>query len=129
MPHFVIEHSGNLDEVDFARLVETVRIAAIETGVFPVGGIRVRTHRADACAIADGKPDYAFIDMVLKMGKGRDLAARKRAGAQVFEALSRFLDPVFASRRIALSFAIQEIDADLNWKRNNIHDALTAPRG
>jgi 5-carboxymethyl-2-hydroxymuconate isomerase len=74
MPHFVIEHSGNLDEVDFAGLVETVRIAAIETGVFPVGGIRVRTHRADETAIADGKPDYAFIDMVLKMGKGRDLA-------------------------------------------------------
>jgi 5-carboxymethyl-2-hydroxymuconate isomerase len=123
MPHFVIEHSRNLDEVDFPRLAEVVRVAAIETGVFPVGGIRVRTHPAEVCIIADGKPEYAFIDMVLRMGKGRDVETRKRAGAQVFEALSRFLDPVFARRKIALSFEIQEVE-DLNWKRNNIHDAL-----
>ncbi|WP_239510397.1 hypothetical protein, partial [Klebsiella pneumoniae] len=39
-------------------LVEAVRVAAIETGVFPLGGIRVRTHRAVHAAIADGEPAH-----------------------------------------------------------------------
>lgn len=127
MPHFTIEYSGNLDaEVDFAALVETVRKAAAETGVFPIGGIRVRTHRCDHCAIADGDPRHAFVAMVLDLGAGRDHAAKKRAGAHVFEALSKALDPVFARRTVGLTFFIREIDAELSWKRNNIHDALKA---
>lgn len=127
MPHFVIEYSGNLDgEVDFAGLVETVRKSAAETGVFPVGGIRVRTHRADCWAVADGDPRHAFIAMVLDLGAGRELAAKRRAGAHVFEAMSTFLDPLFARRTVGLTFSIREIDPELSWKRNNIHDALKA---
>jgi 5-carboxymethyl-2-hydroxymuconate isomerase len=125
MPHFVIEYSGNLEsEIDWAGLVETVRQAAVETGVFPIGGIRVRTHRCDHWAIADGDPRHGFIAMVLDLGAGRDLAAKKRAGAHVFDAMSKALDPLFARRTVGLTFSIREIDAQLSWKRNNIHDAL-----
>lgn len=125
MPHVVIEYSANLDGlVDFDALVEAVRVAAIETGVFPLGGIRVRTHRADHAVIADGDPAHAFVDATLKMGAGRDLETRRRAGAHVFAALSRALDPAFAKTTVALSFEIQEVHPDLNWKRNSIHEAL-----
>ena len=41
MPHFTIEYSANLDaRTDMTELCEVVRRAAVETGVFPVGGIR-----------------------------------------------------------------------------------------
>jgi 5-carboxymethyl-2-hydroxymuconate isomerase len=125
MPHFTLEYSGNLDaRVDISKVVEVVRKAAIETGVFPIGGIRVRAISCEHYAIADGNPDLGFIAMVLRLGEGRDLPTRQKAGEHVFKALSSFLDPVFAQSKFALSFDIQINDKEMSWKRNNIHEAL-----
>jgi 5-carboxymethyl-2-hydroxymuconate isomerase len=85
MPHFTIEDSANLDaRVDMGAVVELVRKAAVESGVFPLGGIRVRAIRCEHYAIADGRPDLGFLDMVLRLGEGRDLATRKKAGEHIF---------------------------------------------
>jgi 5-carboxymethyl-2-hydroxymuconate isomerase len=125
MPHFTIEYSANLDErVDMNSVVELVRKAAVETGIFPLGGIRVRTVRCEHFAIADGNPHLGFLDMVLRLGEGRDLATRKKAGEHIFKALSAYLDPVFAGSKFALSFDMQINDKETSWKRNNIHEAL-----
>ena len=127
MPHFTLEYSANLDaRLDMAEVCEIVRKAASETGIFPIGGIRVRAIRCEHYAIADGKPGYGFLAMLLRLGEGRDLAARKTAGEHVFKALSTHLDPVFADSKFALSFDMQINDAATSWKRNNIHDALKA---
>ncbi|CCE01446.1 5-carboxymethyl-2-hydroxymuconate Delta-isomerase [Bradyrhizobium sp. STM 3809] len=127
MPHFSIEYSANLDAYIRMDLVcEVVRKAASETGIFPIGGIRVRAIRCEHYAIADGKPDAAFLAMLLRLGEGRDLPARQKAGEHVFKVLSDYLDPVFASTKFALSFDMQINDAATSWKRNNIHDALKA---
>ena len=127
MPHFTIEYSANLDErLDMAEVVDVVRKAAVETGIFPLGGIRARAIRCEHFAIADGRPAYGFLDMVLRLGEGRDLATRKKAGEHIFKALSAHLDPVFAQSKFALSFDMQINDKETSWKRNNIHDALKA---
>ena len=127
MPHFTIEYSGNLDRhVDMGAVVELVRKAAVETGIFPLGGIRVRAIRCEHFAIADGQKIFSFLDMVLRLGEGRDLATRKKAGEHVFKVLSAHLDPVFAQTRFALSFDMQINDKETSWKRNNIHEALKA---
>ena len=63
--------------------------------------------------------------MVLRLGEGRDLATRKKAGEHIFKALSAYLDPVFANEtKFALSFDMQINDKETSWKRNNIHEAL-----
>lgn len=125
MPHFTLEYSANLDGlVDMGATVEMVRKAAVETGIFPLGGIRVRAIRCEHYAIADGRKNYGFLDMVLRLGEGRDLATRKKAGEHIFKALSAHLDPVFANSKFALSFDMQINDKETSWKRNNIHDAL-----
>jgi 5-carboxymethyl-2-hydroxymuconate isomerase len=125
MPHFTIEYSANLDgRVDMGAVVELVRKAAVETGIFPLGGIRVRTVRCEHYAIADGNPHLGFLDMVLRLGEGRDLPTRKQAGEHIFKALSAHLDPVFKETKFALSFDMQINDKDTSWKRNNIHEAL-----
>lgn len=125
MPHFTIEYSANLDErLDIGTVCEVVRKAAVETGIFPLGGIRVRAVRCEHYAIADARHDYGFLDMMLRIGEGRDLPTRKKAGEHVFQVLSRHLDPVFAASKFALSFDMQINDKDTSWKRNNIHDAL-----
>lgn len=125
MPHFTIEYSANLDQrVDMAAVVELVRKAAVETDIFPLGGIRVRAVRCEHFAIADGNRNLGFLDMVLRLGEGRDLATRKKAGEHIFKALSAYLDPVFANSKFALSFDMQINDKETSWKRNNIHEAL-----
>jgi 5-carboxymethyl-2-hydroxymuconate isomerase len=127
MPHFTIEYSANLDaQVDMAKAVEVVRKAAVETGIFPLGGIRVRAVRCEHYAIGDGNPDFAFLDMLLRLGEGRDLQTRQKAGDHIFRALSAYLDPVFAKSNFALSFDMQINDKETGWKRNNIHEALKA---
>ena len=127
MPHFTIEYSANLDSrLDMGEVVQLVRKAAVETGIFPLGGIRVRSVRCEHYAIADGDPSFGFLDMVLRLGEGRDLATRQKAGEHIFKALSAHLDPVFANGKFALSFDMQINDKNTSWKRNNIHDALKA---
>lgn len=125
MPHFSIEYSANIEpRVDIALVAELVRKAAVETGMFPLGGIRVRAVKCEHYAIADGSANFSFLAMVLRLGEGRDLSARKQAGEYIFKALSDYLDPVFAETKIALSFDMQINDKETSWKRNNIHDAL-----
>ena len=127
MPHFTIEYSANLDaRIDMGKVVELVRKAAVETGIIPLGDIRVRTVRCEHYAIADGNPQLGFLDMVLRLGEGRDLATRKKAGEHIFKVLSAYLDPVFAQSKFALSFDMQINDKEMSWKRNNIHEALKA---
>jgi len=130
MPHFTIEYSANLDDrVDMGEIVELVRKAAVETGIFPLGGIRVRAIRCEHYAIADGRSGYGFLAMLLRLGEGRDLAARQKAGEHIFRTLSAHLEPLFAKGHFALSFDMQINDKDVSWKRNNIHDALKAEIG
>ncbi|SDP16941.1 5-carboxymethyl-2-hydroxymuconate Delta-isomerase [Afipia sp. GAS231] len=125
MPHFTIEYSANLDgRVDMGAVVELVRKEAVATGIFPLGGIRVRAIRCEHYAIADGRSNFGFLDMVLRLGEGRDLATRQKAGEHIFKALSAYLDPVFANSKFALSFDMQINGKETSWKRNNIHEAL-----
>ena len=125
MPHFTIEYSANLDgRVDIGAVVELVRKEAVATGIFPLGGIRVRAVRCEHYAIANGARNLGFLDMVLRLGEGRDLATRQKAGEHIFKALSVYLDPVFATGKFALSFDMQINDKETSWKRNNIHEAL-----
>ena len=71
-------------------------------------------------------PISAFFRWCLRLGEGRDLAARRKAGEHIFKALSSHLDPVFAQSKFALSFDMQINDKETSWKRNNIHEALKA---
>jgi len=125
MPHFTIEYSANLNgRVDMGAVVELVRKEAVATGIFPLGGIRVRAIKCEHYAIANGDKKLGFLDMVLRLGEGRDLPTRQKAGEHIFKALSAYLDPVFANSKFALSFDMQINDRETSWKRNNIHEAL-----
>lgn len=130
MPHFTIEYSANLAErTDIGAICELVRRTALETRIFPIGGIRVRAIRCEHYAIADGDPELCFLAMGLRLGEGRDLASRKAAGEHIFAALCAYLEPVFESAKLGLTFEMVEIKSETSWKKNNIHAYLTAKKG
>ncbi|ACI57696.1 5-carboxymethyl-2-hydroxymuconate isomerase [Rhizobium sp. BK619] len=125
MPHLTIEYSANLDgRADIGGLCETLLKTVLETGLFELGAVRVRALRADHYAIADQLPENAFVDLNLRIGKGRTAEEKKRAGEALFAAAADVLGPLFGTPHFALSLEIREIDAELSWKKNAIHPRL-----
>lgn len=125
MAHLTIQHSASLGaRRDMAALCETLRAVMVAQGCFPVGGIRVRAWPTPAEAIADGHPDNAYADLVLRMGAGRDTRTRQAAGAAIMAAAESFFAPELAGAHFALALEIVEIDPDMSWKTNTIHARL-----
>ena len=89
MPHLSFEYSANLEErLDVAALCIVLRDAAVETGVFPKAGIRVRAIRAAHVLIADGNPQHAFLDLTVRLRAGRSAPDKARAAEQIFTSSS-----------------------------------------
>ncbi|MEM7041763.1 MAG: 5-carboxymethyl-2-hydroxymuconate isomerase [Pseudomonadota bacterium] len=126
MPHISIEYSANLEDiVDMSAFCEALRLAGIETGIFPMPGIRVRAFRADHYAIADGDPKHGFIDISVRLREGRPENKKKNATAKLFAAAEAFLATAFDRHSIALSLEMRDIDASLSPKAGTIRDHLT----
>lgn len=125
MPHLSIEYSANLEEmIDLPALLDHLRLAAIDTGVFPMPGIRVRAFRAAHVSIADGAAKHAFLDLSVRLRAGRDLPTRQRATGQIFDALQRFMAPALTQHSIAVSMEMRDIDPELSPKTGSIRDHL-----
>ena len=61
MAHAIVEYSANLeDKVDLDNLISTVHEACLNTGVFPLTGMRTRGARRDYYKIANGKNRRMF---------------------------------------------------------------------
>lgn len=130
MPHLRLEYSAPLAlETDMAALCEALRVALIETGIFPTAGIRVRAFAANAWAMTDGNRDDRFLAMLLTVGEGRSEAALHEAGAHVFAAAKAGLGPLVARGHLALSLDIAESRSALSFKDNPIHARLAANKG
>ncbi len=125
MPHLIVEYSSNLDDqIDLESLMTKLRDRAVASGVFPLGGIRVRGERRDHYLVADGERDNAFVHLTARVGHGRDAATRQAASQALFEVLLRHMQGVFDERGLGLSFEMVEIDPVTSLKQNNLHRQL-----
>jgi 5-carboxymethyl-2-hydroxymuconate isomerase len=123
LPHLIVEYSANIeDRIGLDALLDTLHACALETGVFPLGGLRVRAHRADAYRIADKAADNAFVHVTALIGHGRPLDVQQRAGLDLLAALTEHLRPLFERSPLAISLSVQELHPVLNFKKNNLHE-------
>ncbi|MEH0886536.1 5-carboxymethyl-2-hydroxymuconate Delta-isomerase [Enterobacter sp. UNJFSC 003] len=122
MPHFIAECTDNIrEQADLPGLFAKINEALAATGIFPLGGIRSRAHWLDTWQMADGKQDYAFVHMTLKIGSGRSLESREEVGEMLFTLINAHFAELMASRYLALSFELDELHPTLNYKQNNVH--------
>lgn len=122
MPHFIAECTDNIrEQADLPGLFAKVNEALAATGIFPIGGIRSRAHWLDTWQMADGKHDYAFVHMTLKIGAGRSLESREEVDEMLFALIKTHFAALMASRYLALSFELDELHPTLNYKQNNVH--------
>ena len=125
MPHFVIEYSANLEpDIDLRAIVDAVHKSAVESGLFKIGGIRVRTLKHDIYKIADGNPEHAFMHVRANILEGRSIEDREKLGNTTIAAIDALLAKAHGSRGIALSVEVSEIGHNMSFKKNSLHAQL-----
>ena len=121
MPHIIIEYSDNLEKrINLGELIEIAHTTAVDTGVFPLGGLRVRAARREHYKIADGHPDNSFIHIELKIGPGRDKETKKSALENIFSTVEEYLKPIHENSPLAMSAELNAFDSEFRINRNNI---------
>jgi len=124
--HLSIEYSPGLEaRADVQALCLSLHGAMIDTGIFPLAGIRVRAHKADHAIVADGLPENDFAALTLAVGAGRTKDDLRRAGDLIFAAARAALAGPLSTPHFALSLEIRVIDPELSWKDTPIHARLS----
>lgn len=130
MPHFVVEYSANLEpDIDLRAIVDAVHKSAADSGLFKIGGIRVRTLRHEIYKIADGNPEHAFLHVRANILEGRSVEDRERLGNTTIAAVDALLANAHKKRGIALSVEVSEIDHNMSFKKNSLHAQLATAKG
>ena len=125
MPHFILEHSGNLTDESlnldalFEHLVET----AVGTGIFPLAGIRCRAHNCEHFRVADGTSSFGFVHLHVRIGSGRSEEQKADAAKELFAVLTDHLSAIYDSQGLAISFELTELPVH-KFNQNNLRDYL-----
>jgi 5-carboxymethyl-2-hydroxymuconate isomerase len=129
MPHCVILYTPNIEpKTDVTALCRKLADAMLairdEAGaqVFPTGGTRVLAYPAAHYAVADGKDDYAFMYLNLRMAAGRSEAVKKEAGDRLLEVVKQHFAPIFAQELIGITLQIDESPGQVyDGKHSTLH--------
>ena len=129
MPHLVILYTPNLEtKVDMSalcRALADVMVAQRDEqarAVFPTGGVRVLAYPAAHYAVADGKGDYGFVYLNLRMAKGRSAAVHQVVGNALLSAARAQLDAVLAQQPVGVTLQIDESQSQVfDAKHSSLH--------
>jgi 5-carboxymethyl-2-hydroxymuconate isomerase len=129
MPHLVILYTPNIEpETDMSALCRTLADTMLEQRdedgkqVYPTGGTRVLAYPAAHYAVADGKADYAFVYLNLRMASGRSTTVKKNVGDALLEQTKRHFAPIFDKRHIGITLNIDESPGQVyDGKHSNLH--------
>lgn len=125
MPHITIEYSENLEDLhDITSLVDAVHGLAMDQGIAPLPGLRVRAVARKHYKIADGQSSHVFVSVIARIGPGRDDATKTAFLEGLIETVDSELAHLVGKNAVALSAEVQEIDAQFRINRNHVRDAL-----
>lgn len=129
MPHCVILYTPNLEgKTDVSalcrKLADEMLTVRDEAGkqVFPTGGTRVLAYPAAHYAVADGKGDYGFMYLNVRMGAGRSDAVKQSAGDRLLQVVKDHVAPMFASELVGVTLQIDESPGQVyDGKHSTLH--------
>ena len=129
MPHLVILYTPNIEaDADLPALCRALADVMIDqrdeggAQVFPTGGTRVLAYPAAHFAVADGKSDYGFVYLNLRMAAGRSEAVKKRAGDALLARIRQHFEPLLAKRHVGITLQIDEAPGQVyDGKCGNLH--------
>ena len=129
MPHLVILYTPNIEpKTDLSALCRSLADEMLEIRdeagkqVFPTGGTRVLAYPAAHYAVADGKGDYAFLYVNVRMGAGRSEAVKKKAGDQLMDVVKAHCAPFFDQSLVGITVQIDESPGQVyDGKHSTLH--------
>jgi 5-carboxymethyl-2-hydroxymuconate isomerase len=129
MPHCVILYTPNLEALTDVsalcrKLADTMLAIHDEAGkqVFPIGGTRVLAYPAAHYAVADGKGDYAFMYLNVRMAGGRSEAVKKDAGDRLMAVVKEHFAPIFDREPVGITLQIDESPGQVyDGKHSSLH--------
>lgn len=128
MPHLVILYTANLDrETDMSALCRTMADTMLaqrdENGkqVFPTGGVRVLAYPAAHYAVADGKGDYGFVYLNLRIARGRSPAVQKQMGDALTAAVGAHFAALLAQKPLGITLQVDEGHEVFDGKHSTLH--------
>lgn len=128
MPHLVVLYTSNLEsQTDMSSLCRKLADAMLAVRdedskqVYPTGGVRVLAYPAAHYAVADGKRDYAFVYLNLRMGRGRSQAVQIQAGEALLATAKSHFAELFANRYIGVTLQIDEGQEVFAARESTIH--------
>ena len=129
MPHLVILYTPNIEpKTDLSALcralADTMLALRDEAGkpVFPVGGTRVLAYPAAHYAVADGKGDYGFMYLNVRMAAGRSDAVKKEVGDRLLARVKQHFAPIFESELIGITLQVDESPGQVyDGKHSSLH--------
>ena len=128
MPHLTIYYTPNLEsKTDMTTLCRAMADTMLEQldekgqQVFPTGGTRVLAYPAAHYAVADGKRDYAFIYLNLRMGVGRSDATKQIAGDALLARVRSHFEPIFPENCMGITLQLDEGAPAYDGKHSSIH--------
>ena len=128
MPHPVILYTPNIEATaDMTGLCRRLADAMLQMrdeanqSIFPTGGTRVLAYPAAHHAVADGRGDYGFVYLHLRIAAGRSQAALQRTGDALLFTARSHLAPLF--ERMALGLTVQ-IDESAGQVYDGKHSTL-----
>jgi 5-carboxymethyl-2-hydroxymuconate isomerase len=129
MPHCVILYTPNIEaKTDVSalcrKLADTMLTILDEAGkqVFPTGGTRVLAYPAAHYAVADGKGDYGFMYVNVRMGAGRSEAVKKDAGDQLLQVVKDHFAAILDRELIGITLQIDESPGQVyDGKHSSLH--------
>ena len=129
MPHLVILYTPNIEpKTDLSALCRSLadtmlslRDEADQT-VFPIGGTRVLAYPAAHFAVADGKGDYGFMYLNVRMASGRSDAVKKKVGDSLLAVVKQHFEPIFESELIGITLQVDESPGQVyDGKHSSLH--------
>ncbi|MFI5443875.1 5-carboxymethyl-2-hydroxymuconate Delta-isomerase [Polaromonas sp. UC242_47] len=128
MPHLKIEYTANIyARADMGSLCKALNQVLLEVrdekgqAAFPVGGIRVLAYPAPYHSVADGKQDYAFVYLNLRIATGRSDATKKIAGDALLARTKAHFESLFSNTLMGITLQIDEGVQVYDAKHSNLH--------
>ena len=129
MPHLVILYTPNIEpKTDLSALCRSLADTMLglrdeaDKPVFPIGGTRVLAYPAAHFAVADGKGDYGFMYLNVRMASGRSDAVKKEVGDSLLAVVKQHFAPIFESESIGITLQVDESPGQVyDGKHSSLH--------